>query len=529
MQEASGQSAIKKTSVGKAALWMASGTLASRILGLIRDMTMAAAFDRTVTDAWLVAFRLPNLFRRILGEGSLSVTFIPAFIKKMETEGLSQARDFASAMWTLLLCLLIPLCGLGIIYSEQIVGLFTPGEAYQSIPGKVEMTVIFAKIMFSFLVLVSLYAFFMAVLQSLGRFGLAAFAPTLLNICLIASAWVPQNWFTLEGEELAWAVLVGGFLQVALLVPTIVRLGLFPRLVIRFLTPEVKGVLLRMLPSVVGLGIMQMTILVNTRFASRLPEGTNSWIFWADRILEFPLSLFAVSLGSALLPTMSRHWSQGDTAAMSRDGVRFLKSILTISLPIAVFTYFLAPQIVTVLFERGNFSAHDSLMTAQILQIYSVAILAYSVVRVLAPMFYAMENTWFPALVSALSLTVHVVMAPFWIEAFQIQGLVFSTVLSSAMNGILLMLGLRFWIGPIWGRDLILHFIKLIVIGSLVALSCIVIGNIQMFETHYLDMLSQLILSAVVFVAVVYAFGSFIGVGEVVEIKNRILNRFKRT
>ena len=446
--------------VGRSAVLMALGTLSSRVLGFLRDMMMAAYFSRTVTDAWLVAFRLPNLFRRLLGEGALSVSFVPVFVQllsyrsaqernsSLQDNKTSEAYKLTCTVFTVLLCLVIPIITLGVIYAEQVIQVLTPGREYTAIAGKVELTVKFSRIMFVFILFICLYALFMAILNSLKRFLLPAFAPALWNLSLIVSAFLPISGARESGEVLAWAVVIGGFLQMAILIPSLKREGFLPHLSFSWRSSYLASVLKGLGPSMIGLSIMQITILVNTRFASYLPEGTNSWIFWSDRILELPLSLFAVSLGTALLPTLSTQWHSGQRDSFHKTSSFYLRSVFVLSIPAAIGLWVLAGPIVEILFLRGRFTARDAEYTTAILQIYSLAVVVASGVRVLAPCFYAIKNTWYPALCSLVGLICHLLMAPILIERWSIQGLVSSTVGSAVINLLLLFYGYRYFIGP---------------------------------------------------------------------------------
>ena len=446
-------------SVTIAAGLMAAGTMTSRVLGLFRDVAMAAFFTRTMTDAWLVAFRIPNLFRRIFGEGALNVSFIPVFVHyrtlsqdptKSEEErahAARQAKDLLNAVFTVLSSVLSTLTILGLIYTEEIISFLIPGEAYRAVDGKFDLTVRLARIMCVYVMLVCFYAYFMGILNSVGKFGLAAFAPALWNASMLLLMLSPSGTFEKPGDELAWGVVVGGVLQLGILVPALVRRGLLPRFRWRWQVDGVKEVFRGMGPAVLGLGILQIMVIVNTAFASHLPEGTNSWIFWADRVLELPLSLFAVSLGNALLPTLSAQWSQGQRAAMSETLSYYLRLILVISIPAFFGMWMLSKPIVEVLFMRGQFNMNDLNGTASVLRIESLSVLSYSVIRVMSPAFYAMRNTRYPAICSAVSLAVHVALAPFLMRAWGVEGLVSSSVTAGFLTALLLAGGATLQIG----------------------------------------------------------------------------------
>lgn len=425
------------------ALRMAFGTFASRILGLLRDMALAALFSRTVTDAWTAAFRLPNLFRRLFGEGSLAVSFIPVYVEA-RGESRDRAQALANGFYTLLLVFLALLTGLGLLCAEPLMRLLLSAEYGAE---KLELTVRLARIMLGFVFFVTTYAYFMGILNALGSFALPALAPTLFNVSMIVSTLLPGRLFSGEGDGLAWGVLVGGALQALILVPPLVKLGALPRLRWQGLSADIRHVLRNLGPGLLGLGLLQFTTLVNLKYASGLGEGAISYIYWADRLLELPLSLISVSLGTALLPTLSLLWSQGQKEQMSKTAETYLRLNLFIALPASLGLYFLALPIVEVLFMRGRFSGVDAEATAAVLRVYAGLLLATSGVRVLVPAYYATKNTWFPALASGASLLLHVVLAPVLMQLWGLEGLVLSATGTATLNLALLLGFYPRWIG----------------------------------------------------------------------------------
>lgn len=520
-------------SVGFSAFLMGLGTLSSRILGFLRDMMMAAYFSRTVTDAWIAAFRLPNLFRRLFGEGALGVSFIPVFIgllgKEETPESREEAKRLANGIFTILLGILIPLTALGIIFAEPVIAALTPGEGYVGVPGKIEMTVRFAQIMFVYILLVSLYAFYMSILNSFKQFWLPAFAPALWNATLVVSAFLPIEGARESGDVLAWAVVVGGVIQMGILIPPLIRRGFLPKMTFALNTKPIRQVFKAMGPSLLGLSIMQITIIVNTHFASYLPEGANSWIFWGDRILEFPLSLFSVSLGTALLPTLSQQWLRGERDSFHETSNFYLRSVFLLSIPASVGVFVLARPIVDVLFFRGQFSENDAVNTAQVLRLYSIAVFTASGVRVLAPCFYAIKNTWYPATCSLVALISHVIVVNLVIDSFGIQGLVGSTVLSAAINLVLLFAGYKVFIGPFayakLFRSLMIFSAMGLVLALILQVYPILVG---VFGTGALP--KAISLFATIGLAIVSYFGMahLLRLEEVKPTVEKIRRRFKR-
>ncbi|RYZ66172.1 MAG: murein biosynthesis integral membrane protein MurJ, partial [Proteobacteria bacterium] len=400
-----------------------------RILGLVRDMMTARYFPNDVRDAFINAFRLPNLFRRLLGEGSLSISFIPIFVEILSGKGSKdaaevdkRAKQLVAGVFSILMSVSITLSLLATIFMDDILRLLLSGEAYLAIPGKFELTVKLGRIMFSFLILVSLYAFFMAILNSLKKFAMTALAPCFFNIAMIAAALISPNAAAPE-DILAWAVIAGGVLQMIVLVPGVLKAGFFPRFTAAWGSPDVLRVVKAILPSMFGMSIMQVTAIVNMHFTSTLPSGSQSYLYFADRILELPLSMFVVSVGSALLPTLAKYWAEDNKEAMSDTINHYIRLILFVAIPAAIGMFCLAQPIVSVLFLGKEFKYTDALATAQVIQVYSFTVIIAAGVRILAQGFYAIQNTWFPAVAGAVALCSHLIFAYTLTNAFGLNGL----------------------------------------------------------------------------------------------------------
>lgn len=415
---------------------MAFGTMTSRVLGQLRESLLAAYFDKRITDAWAAAFRLPNMFRRLLGEGSLSVSFIPVFVDtRLDSQG--RAQNLVNTVYSFLLILLGCLTALGVLYPDPLLNLVLDA-AYKADYEKYMLTLRLAKIMFGFIFFISSYAFMMGILNALGQFALPAMAPTLWNLCMILSTILPSAWFAKVGDQLGWGVLIGGALQAAILVPALIRAGYSPKISFDYRNKDFQKVLANMGPGLIGMGLLQFTTVVNLRFSSSLVEGTISYINYVDRLIELPLSLISVSLGTALLPVLSGFLARGDKHKMSETAQHYLELNLLMTMASAAGLYSLAHPIVQLLFGRGHFKASDVLMTSQILQTYCWIMIFSSGVRVLTPAYYAVKNTWMPALISAICLAVHMLIAPLLMARLQVHGLMVSTILSAFLNFILL-------------------------------------------------------------------------------------------
>lgn len=449
----------ERGSVTVSAVIFAAGTMLSRVLGLVRDMMTARYFSAEIRDAFLVAFRLPNLFRRLLGEGSLSVSFIPVFVDLLQGKRKEESHRLVNSVFAILMTVTITLSLLSILFMDDLLRVLLSGEEYMRIAGKFALTVKLARMMFGFLVLVSMYAFFMAILNSLRQFALSALAPCLLNVAMIGGALISDRWMAPE-DVLAWSVLVGGFLQMMLLLPSVVRAGYFPRFSTQWNTPEVRRVIKSVLPSMLGMSIMQFTQIANIHFASRLPQGAHSALYFADRILELPLAIFVVSVGSALLPTLSRYWAAGDREAMGNTVNHYIRLILFVSLPAAAGMFSLAQPITEVLFLGNRFTFDDAMQTARIIQVYALGVIISSGVRILAQGFYAIGNTWFPAVAASVALLAHLLFATVLTRTFGLTGLASATVCSAAVNLVLLGMAYNSWVGSLHIRRMLISIGK---------------------------------------------------------------------
>jgi putative peptidoglycan lipid II flippase len=310
---------------------------------------------------------------------------------------------------------------------------------------KWELTLRLGRIMFGFTFFVTMYAFYMGLLNALGSFGLPAMAPALLNISMLVFTFVPPEWFPGHGDGLAWGVFIGGVLQASLLALVLRSRNFLPRLQRPRWNNEVAEVFKRFLPGVLGLGLLQLSTLVNLYFASGLPEGSISYIYWADRLLEFPLSLIGVSLGSALLPTLSSYAARGEHDLFRETAEESFLMNLFLSLPACLGLYFLAEPIVEVLFFHGRFTQHDLVQTAGVLKIYALSLLVVSCSRVLVPLYYARKHSRFPMILSVVCVLLHVLLAGIFIRQAGLQGLIFASFFAGFINAMMLFIGLLRW------------------------------------------------------------------------------------
>ncbi len=465
----------QKQSVVKSALKMASGTMSSRVLGLVRD-AIINALPRTISDAFVVAFRLPNFFRRFLGEGSLNVSFVPVFIELLNGEGEEEYRKrramkLANSIFTLLNVVAMTISALGIIFMEPLMNMFLSDEAYAQIAGKLDLTILFARLMFVYLFLVTGYAYLTAVANSLKAFFIPALAPAVFNLFVIIAAFMPNLPGWPQGTQLAIGVVFGGAVQFLMVAVQLWKMKALPRLSLDIKVPGLRAVGKTMGPGLIGLGVLQVISLINIKFAATLPEGAHTYLYNGDRLLELPQSIIAISLGTALLPTLSEYLALGQRTQMVETAAKYMRLLLYLSLPCAVGLYVLARPIVTLIFQRGAFGPIDVAGTTAVVQIYCVLLVASSFTKVIAPSFFALKDTKTPALISVVVVAIHLIVTPLLMRPLGLEGLAWGTTVSGCANVILLLAVYRYKVGELFLKKLFMCAIKstpaLIVMGAI--------------------------------------------------------------
>lgn len=508
---------VKKGSVIRSAAAMSVGTLGSRILGYLRDMTLYAFLPHLARDAFIVAFQLPNLFRRTLSEGSLAVSFIPVYVEKNEMDSQKLANALMSFLWVMASLT----CVLGIVFMDQLLPLVVSGDGYTKIAGKMELTISLARVMFAYLFLVTTYAYYMAILNALGEFFIPALAPAIFNMVLI----VVTLWAGLSNAPmyLAWGVIVGGVLQVGLLFWSLAIKSKLPKLTFRWQAPGFFLVLRNMVPGVMGMGVSQLIALANLYFASRLVEGTHSYLYLSHRILELPQSLISISLSTALLPTLSRLWGDGRSQEMLATIRDHVKLLLFLAIPSAVGMYMLSEPIVEVLFLRGEFGLSDAAVTSSVIQILSFLLVAGSLNRVMVPALYAVKNTWYPALVSSLCLPLHIGLAHFWTMEYGIKGLVGSMVISGFCNMVGVLIGIRLFVGSFQLRNIIFSQWKTVIAAGCMGLTIFWVYKMPL-SVHL-----GLPLTIIIGVGVYFAIAHLLKSGECEEVIGLLRRRVEKS
>ena len=420
-------------------------TLSSRVLGFVRDSFLAAAIGTgAVADAFVVAFRLPNLFRRLFAEGAFSSAFVPLFAGKLEAEGEASAKRFAEESLSALGLALLVLTVVAELAMAALVFVLAPGFADD--PAKFDLTVLLSRIAFPYLLLVSLVSLYSGVLNGLDRFAAAAFSPALLNTSLIA-ALVAVFLLGYEGTAtagvlLAGGITIGGVLQLGLLLAALARAG-FPIALRRpRLTEGVRRLAVLAGPSVIAGGVVQINSVVGTMIAST-EAGAVSWLYFADRVYQLPLGIVGIAVGVVLLPDLAKRVRAGDIASVNASQNRSLEFAMALTLPAAAALTLFALPITIGLFQRGAFSAEDSVATAAALAAFGAGLPAFVLTRVFQPAFFARENTRTPMIYSAITVAANVVISLALFPLIGYVGVAIATSAASWLNVALLYRGLR--------------------------------------------------------------------------------------
>jgi putative peptidoglycan lipid II flippase len=421
----------------KGAFTVGAWTAASRVMGFVRDMLTAAFIGAgPVADAFFIANRMPNLFRRLFGEGAFNAAFVPVFSGLLTTEGEDVARGFAEEAAAVLAFWLVALTVAGEIFMPQILHVIAAGFARD--PAKFALTVTLSRIAFPYLLLICLAALLSGVLNALDRFVAAAAAPLLYNGFAIAALFALAPFLPTVGHALAWGVSLSGVAQLALLYWAVRRAGMklhFPR---PRLTPRMRLLMRRMAPGLVGAGITQLNLTMDMFIGSLLPAGSVSLLYYADRVNQLPLGVLGTAVGTALLPLLSRQASAGDNRAAFDTQNRAIEYALVLTLPAAVALAIVADPIMQVLFARGAFSHHDAFLSAQSLAAYAAGLPAFVLVKVLAPGFFARGDTSTPVKLGLVVLALNFCLNLALMRPLQHVGPALATTIAAWLNVALL-------------------------------------------------------------------------------------------
>ncbi|EPR3505822.1 murein biosynthesis integral membrane protein MurJ [Serratia marcescens] len=491
---------------------VSSMTMFSRVLGFARDAIVARVFGAGMaTDAFFVAFKLPNLLRRIFAEGAFSQAFVPILAEYKSQQGEEATRTFIAYVSGLLTLVLAVVTVLGMLAAPWVIYITAPG--FTDTPDKFALTSALLRITFPYILLISLASLVGAILNTWNRFSIPAFAPTLLNVSMIGFALFAAPYFNPPVLALAWAVVVGGVLQLGYQLPHLRKIGMLvlPRL--KLGDAGVWRVMRQMGPAILGVSVSQISLIINTIFASFLVSGSVSWMYYADRLMEFPSGVLGVALGTILLPSLAKSFSSGNHDEYSRLMDWGLRLCFLLALPSAIALGILAKPLTVSLFQYGKFSAFDAAMTQRALVAYSVGLMGLIVVKVLAPGFYSRQDIKTPVKIAIITLIMTQLMNLAFIGPLKHAGLALSIGLAACLNASLLYWQLRkqkiFQPQPGWAL-----FLTKLVIAVLVMSAVLICVMWLMPAWDQGNMLERLLrLAAVVVAGVVAYFGVLAGLG----------------
>jgi putative peptidoglycan lipid II flippase len=439
-------SGVLEVNLLKAAATVSGFTLLSRITGLIRETLIASLFGASAaTDAFFVAFRLPNMLRRLFAEGAFSQAFVPMLAeRKLQAEqgNSEQARVFASRVATALFWSLLAVTMAGILGAPLLVWLMAAGLE----PSAEAAAILMTRWMFPYILLISMVALAAGVLNTWKRFAVPAFTPVLLNVAMIAAALVLSSRIDPPVLALAAGVMAGGVAQLALQWPALKRIGMLPSIGLNpfaaFADPDVRAIIVRMGPAVLAVSVAQLSLVINTHIASRLAPGSVSWVSFGDRLMEFPTALLGVALGTVLLPSLARAGQRSDTGEYTSLLDWGLRLCVMLSIPGMVGLALMAEPLTALLFHYGRFGAHDVAMTQQAVLAYSVGLLGLIAVKVLAPGFYARQDIRTPVKIALAVLVATQLMNLVFVPWLAHAGLALSISVAAWCNAALLLRGL---------------------------------------------------------------------------------------
>lgn len=470
-----GEGSKKQQGVARSAGIVSAFTMLSRVLGLVRDVTIASVFGASMgADAFFVAFKVPSFMRRLFAEGAFAQAFVPVLSEYKTKRSHEEVQELVNYVAGTLAAILGLLTVVAVLTASWLIVLFAPG--FLDEPDKLGLAGEMLRITFPYLFFISLTAFAGSVLNSYGQFAVPAFAPVLLNICLISAALWFSPLFDHPITALAWGVLIAGVFQLLLHLPFLVKIHLFPRPKFSAFGPQqhdgVKQIMTLMLPALFGVSVSQINLLLDTVLASFLETGSVSWLYFSDRLVELPLGVIGIALATVILPSLSQKHAAQSPKAFAKTLDWAMRMVLLVGVPAALALFVLAEPIITVLFHRGEFDARSVAMSAQSLRAYSLGLLAFMLIKVLAPGYFARQDTKTPVKIGIKAMAANMVFNLVLILPLAHVGLALATSLSAFMNAGWLLLGLRrqgvFYFQPGWGIFLLrLGFASAAMLGAI--------------------------------------------------------------
>ena len=428
--------------IAKSAASVGIAVMCSRVLGLIREQVFAGLFGAGfVSDAFAVAFRIPNLLRDLFAEGALSAAFVTVFSAYDKQRTQEETWQLAVNVLNFILILLSIVTLLMFFFAGEIVSLLAPG--FSLINGKTELTVKLTRIMLPFLVFISLSAVVMGILNTKGRFFVPAIASSFFNLGSIIGgttlAYVLPRYGQPAIVGMAIGTLIGGFLQLGIQIPTLYKTGFHYAPVIRITDPGLRRVITLMIPAIIGLSASQIILFINTNFAASCAEGSVSWLLYAFRLVQLPIGVFGVALSIAMLPVLAKQAADKNIAAMKDTMVSSLTMVFALTLPATAGLIILSQPIIRLIYQHGAFTSAATLATADTLCLYAVGLFAYSANKILVPAFYALDKTKYPVIASFLAIITNIVIIKLTIDTYQHKAIALSVSCTMLINFVFLM------------------------------------------------------------------------------------------
>ena len=423
--------------IARSAGAVSGAVMCSRVLGLVREQVFAGIFGAGYAyDAFVVAFRIPNLLRDLFGEGALSAAFVTVFSSYDTNKGREATWQLASNVMVFFSILLSFITIVGIFFAQPIVHLLAPD--FSDVAGKTELTSLLTMIMFPFLIFVSVSAVVMGMLNTRGKFFIPAVSSAFFNLGSIIGGVSLAFLLPKFGQPaivgMAWGTLLGGLLQLLIQLPTLKKVGFRFKPQLNLGDPGLRRILWLMLPATIGLSATQINIFVNTNFASSCMEGSVSWLNYAFRMVQLPIGVFGVAFSIAAMPVLAKHAAQKDLAGLKQTFSSSLVMVFSLTIPATFGLILLAQPIIRLIFEHGAFTAMDTLRTAQALTCYAYGLFAYSAVKIMVPVFYALNDTKYPVIGSFIAVASNIIIITLTIDDFSFQAIALSTSCSMGIN-----------------------------------------------------------------------------------------------
>lgn len=466
--------------LARAAGLAGAATLTSRILGLVREQVLAALFGAgDQMDAFLVAFRIPNLVRDLFAEGAMSAAFVPTFTTHLTRHGRQDAWRLGNNVLNALLLITGLVVVVGYVFAKPLVTLYA--ESFAGVPGKLELTVTLARVMFPFLTLVALAAAMMGMLNSLRHYFVPALSPATFNVVAILFAVLLTPVMPMFGlppiMSIAIAAVVGGLAQVLVQWPALHREGFRYRPLLDFQDRGLRQVLVLMGPGTVGLAATQVNLFVSTLLATSQGTGAVSWLQYAFRVMYLPLGLFGVSIATAVLPAAARQAALDDRQAIRSTVSRGLVLMLMVNIPASFGLIALSSEIIRLLLERGQFTAADTTATAAALRLYAIGLIGYSTTRITSPVFYALGRSRVPVALSTASMLTNLGLSLVLVRMMGFSGLALATSLAALVNAALCLVLLRGQLDGLGGRMLVTAFLKIVTASAAMTAAVVAVNR----------------------------------------------------